>query len=144
MAHRHVEVRPLSLAVSLAAAVSRERERAESKRGGPRHSEPGRNPPPRLQTQVDRWGEGFSLGGLGGLPFAGKSGFRAYLHHCPDNGKLLVMFAPHVGNAACTHIRIYSRAGTHTTAPFRLRAGIDALGRELCGRREGGQPQCYL
>lgn len=46
---------------------------------------------------VKRWGEGFSLGGLAGLPFAGKSGFRAYLHHVPDSGKLLVMFAPHVG-----------------------------------------------
>jgi hypothetical protein len=31
------------------------------------------------------------------LPFAGKSGFGAYLHHVPDNGKLLVIFAPHVG-----------------------------------------------
>jgi hypothetical protein len=31
------------------------------------------------------------------LPFAGKSGFGAYLHHVPDSGKLLVIFAPHVG-----------------------------------------------
>lgn len=46
---------------------------------------------------VDRWGEGFALGGLAGLPFAGKSGFGAYLHHVPDEGKLLVVFAPHVG-----------------------------------------------
>jgi len=46
---------------------------------------------------VSRWQEGFSLGGLGGLPFAGRSGFRAYLHHVPDSGKLLVLFAPHVG-----------------------------------------------
>jgi len=46
---------------------------------------------------VDRWGEGFALGGLAGLPFAGKSGFGAYLHHVPDDGKLLVVFAPHVG-----------------------------------------------
>jgi len=46
---------------------------------------------------VDRWKEGFALGGLAGLPFAGKSGFGAYLHHVPDEGKLLVMFAPHVG-----------------------------------------------
>ena len=37
---------------------------------------------------VKRWGEGFALGGLGGLPFAGKSGFRAYLHHVPDSGEL--------------------------------------------------------
>ena len=35
--------------------------------------------------------------GLAGLPFAGKSGFGAYLHHVPDEGKLLVVFAPHVG-----------------------------------------------
>ena len=32
-----------------------------------------------------------------GLPFAGKSGFGAYLHHVPDDGKLLILFAPHVG-----------------------------------------------
>jgi hypothetical protein len=50
-----------------------------------------------VDLMVTRWGEGFSLGGLAGLPFAGKSGFRAYLHHVPDRGKLLVMFAPHVG-----------------------------------------------
>ena len=41
------------------------------------------------RLHVGRWGEGFALGGLAGLPFAGKSGFRAYLHHVPDNGKLV-------------------------------------------------------
>jgi len=47
---------------------------------------------------IDRWNKkGFALGGLAGLPFAGKSGFGAYLHHVPDDGKLLVVFAPHVG-----------------------------------------------
>jgi len=50
-----------------------------------------------VALMVSRWQEGFSLGGLGGLPFAGKSGFRAFLHHSPDSGKLLVLFAPHVG-----------------------------------------------
>lgn len=50
-----------------------------------------------IPLMVDRWQEGFALGGLGGLPFAGKSGFGAYLHHVPDSGKLLVVFAPHVG-----------------------------------------------
>lgn len=50
-----------------------------------------------VPLMVDRWEEGFALGGLGGLPFAGKSGFGAYLHHVPDEGKLLVLFAPHVG-----------------------------------------------
>lgn len=46
-----------------------------------------------------RWGEAFTLGGLAGIPFAGRSGFRAYLHHCPDDGKLLILLAPHVGIA---------------------------------------------
>lgn len=46
-----------------------------------------------------RWGEAFTLGGLAGVPFAGRSGFRAYLHHCPDDGKLLIFLAPHVGVA---------------------------------------------
>mmetsp|Transcript_24800 Transcript_24800/g.53490 ORF Transcript_24800/g.53490 Transcript_24800/m.53490 type:complete len:400 (-) Transcript_24800:125-1324(-) len=50
-----------------------------------------------VPLMVNRWEEGFALGGLGGLPFAGKSGFGAYLHHVPDDGKLLVLFAPHVG-----------------------------------------------
>jgi len=50
-----------------------------------------------VALMVHRWEEGFSLGGLAGIPFAGKAGFGAFLHHVPDSGKLLVMFAPHVG-----------------------------------------------
>lgn len=50
-----------------------------------------------IPLMMNRWQEGFSLGGLGGLPFAGKSGFGAFLHHVPDSGKILVLFAPHVG-----------------------------------------------
>ena len=48
-----------------------------------------------------RYGEGFALGGLGGIPFTGKAGFTAYSHHAPDNlpsgGKMFILFAPHVG-----------------------------------------------
>ena len=50
-----------------------------------------------VPLMLNRWQEGFALGGLGGFPFAGKSGFGAYLHHVPDEGRLLVLFAPHVG-----------------------------------------------
>lgn len=60
---------------------------------------------------VKRWEEGFSLGGLAGVPFAGKSGFQAYLHHVPDNGKLLIMFAPHVGIDAAGKIGALQRDG---------------------------------
>ena len=38
-----------------------------------------------------------ALGGLAGLPFAGKSGFRAYLHHVPARGEaalILRVLAP--------------------------------------------------
>jgi len=50
-----------------------------------------------VDLMVNRWKEGFSLGGLAGLPFVGKSGFRAFLHHVPDSGRLCILFAPHVG-----------------------------------------------
>ena len=64
-----------------------------------------------VDLMVSRWQEGFSLGGLGGLPFAGKSGFRAYLHHVPDSGKLLIMFAPHVGIDAEGRVGALQRDG---------------------------------
>jgi len=51
-----------------------------------------------LNLMTTRWGESFSLGGLGGVPFVGKAGLGAYAHHAPDkNGKLLIVIAPHVG-----------------------------------------------
>eukprot|EP00560_Eucampia_antarctica_P006921 CAMPEP_0197824078 /NCGR_PEP_ID=MMETSP1437-20131217/1386_1 /TAXON_ID=49252 ORGANISM="Eucampia antarctica, Strain CCMP1452" /NCGR_SAMPLE_ID=MMETSP1437 /ASSEMBLY_ACC=CAM_ASM_001096 /LENGTH=373 /DNA_ID=CAMNT_0043423573 /DNA_START=316 /DNA_END=1437 /DNA_ORIENTATION=+ len=39
----------------------------------------------------------FNLGGLGGLPFVGTSGFGAFTSHCPGNGKIVIVFGPHVG-----------------------------------------------
>ena len=45
----------------------------------------------------NRYGENFALGGLGGVPFSGKAGFAAYAHHVPNNGKMFILFAPHVG-----------------------------------------------
>jgi len=50
-----------------------------------------------MELLKSRWGENFALGGLAGLPFVGKAGFGAYAHHVPDNGKLFIVFAPHVG-----------------------------------------------
>jgi hypothetical protein len=43
------------------------------------------------------WGENFSLGGLAGIPFTGKTGFSAYSLHVPDGGNLFVLYASHVG-----------------------------------------------
>jgi hypothetical protein len=37
------------------------------------------------------------MGGLGGLPFVGKTGFKAYSSHVPKDGHIFILFAPHVG-----------------------------------------------
>lgn len=69
-----------------------------------------------IPLMIDRWREGFTLGGLGGIPFAGKSGFGAYLHHVPDSGKLLVLFAPHVGIDSEGRIGSLQRDGQATVS----------------------------
>lgn len=69
-----------------------------------------------IPLMIDRWKEGFTLGGLGGIPFAGKSGFGAYLHHVPDSGKLLVFFAPHVGIDSQGKIGSLQRDGQATVS----------------------------
>ena len=57
------------------------------------------------------WGEVFHLGGLAGLPFAGKTGFGAFSHHVPKDGNLLVLFAPHVGISLEGAVGRYRRPG---------------------------------
>jgi hypothetical protein len=44
----------------------------------------------------DHFHGSFSLGGLAGIPFSGKTGFAAYASHVPDSGNIFVLFAPHV------------------------------------------------
>jgi len=43
------------------------------------------------------YGRTFPLGGIGGLPYVGKTGFGAFSHHVPDNGNVLIVFGPHIG-----------------------------------------------
>jgi len=43
------------------------------------------------------WGHVFNLGGMGGIPFVGKTGFTAFSHHVPDNGNLLILYGPNIG-----------------------------------------------
>merc|ERR1719410_1222513 len=43
------------------------------------------------------WGHVFNLGGVGGIPFVGKTGFTAFSHHVPDNGNLFVLYAANIG-----------------------------------------------
>ncbi len=42
----------------------------------------------------------FPLGGLAGYPFTGKTGFGAFSHHAPNNGKegnIIIIYGPHLG-----------------------------------------------
>ena len=44
-----------------------------------------------------RWREIFPLAGLAGVPFTGKTGWDAFSSHCPKDGNIVILFAPHVG-----------------------------------------------
>lgn len=57
------------------------------------------------------WGSIFPLGGLAGMPFAGKTGFKAFSHHVPDNGDIIVVYGPHVGISACGEVGKHLRKG---------------------------------
>lgn len=39
----------------------------------------------------------FVLGGISGIPFAGKTGFKAFASHIPDHGGAVIIYGPHIG-----------------------------------------------
>lgn len=39
----------------------------------------------------------FSLGGLDGYPFVGRTGLSAFEHHIPEDGAALLFYGPHIG-----------------------------------------------
>jgi len=43
------------------------------------------------------WGECFPLGGIGGPPFVGQTGWGAFCAHIPQDGNIVVLFGPHIG-----------------------------------------------
>jgi hypothetical protein len=60
------------------------------------------------------FGEMFIMGGLAGIPFAGKTGFAAFSHHVPANGNVFILFAPHVAISGHTgRCGYYRRLGMH-------------------------------
>jgi len=46
---------------------------------------------------TEYYGRTFPLGGIGGLPYVGQTGFGAFSHHVPDNGNVFIVFGPHIG-----------------------------------------------
>jgi hypothetical protein len=53
-----------------------------------------------VDTMKKHWGTNFPLGGIGGAPYVGKTGFFAFSHHVPDDGNVIVLYGPHVGITA--------------------------------------------
>lgn len=100
-------------------------------------------------------GEVFHLGGLAGLPFTGKTGFKAFSEHIPDDGNLFIFFSAHTGISDEFEFGKYSRLGqteaTHccgaacgaltfcTTNPDALRG----LGPTFSGTFPGSDPDDF-
>jgi len=59
----------------------------------------------------EHWGELFPMGGIGGAPFVGKTGFMAFSHHVPDDGHVLVLFGPHIAISESGELGKYLRVG---------------------------------
>lgn len=54
--------------------------------------------PGHLSTLLSGYfGKAFVLGGIGGAPYVGKTGFAAFSHHVPDSGHVFIIFGPHIG-----------------------------------------------
>lgn len=69
---------------------------------------------------TQRWGPTFALGGLGGLPSLGRTGWGACLAHVPETsgrGKLLVIGAPHIGVGPDGSVGANLRRGQHQPTP---------------------------
>jgi hypothetical protein len=53
----------------------------------------------------------FHLGGLDGFPFAGITGMNAFAHHVPEDGAVIIFYAPHIGITKDGNIGEISRIG---------------------------------
>jgi hypothetical protein len=60
------------------------------------------------------WGKNkelFPMGGLGGAPFTGKTGFKAFSHHVPEGGNIVILYGPHVAVSDTGAVGKYLRDG---------------------------------
>jgi hypothetical protein len=61
------------------------------------NNKPTKSLPAAIQSALTDLNGVFHLGGLAGLPYMGSSGMKAFLSHCPTNGKVFIMYGPHIG-----------------------------------------------
>lgn len=64
-----------------------------------------------VDSMKKHFGTNFPLGGIGGAPYVGKTGFFAFSHHVPDNGNVVVLYGPHVGITSSGEVGKCSRYG---------------------------------
>lgn len=58
------------------------------------------------------WASGvFPLGGIGGAPFVGRTGFGAFAGHVPHEGNVFILFGPHVGMTPDGEVGLFVRSG---------------------------------
>ena len=65
---------------------------------------------------MEHWGvnnEHFPLGGIGGAPYVGKTGFGAFSGHVPDGGNVIMLFGPHIGISDEGVLGKFLRHGQH-------------------------------
>jgi len=87
----------------------------------------------------DYWGECFPMGGIGGAPYVGQTGFMAFSHHVPEDGHVMILFGPHVAISGTGEIGKYKRIGQakESTACGAVLAAYNAC---CAGPVEGDDP----
>ena len=71
----------------------------------------------------------FIMGGISGIPFAGKTGFAAFASHIPDNGGAVIIYSPHIGFTKDGTAGQVNRGGqgNSTTCCGSLIAGLESV-----------------
>ncbi|PWN70740.1 hypothetical protein C1631_011515 [Chryseobacterium phosphatilyticum] len=75
----------------------------------------------------------FHLGGLDGFPFAGLTGMGAFAHHVPEDGAVIIFYAPHIGITKNGEIGEISRIGQNNNSAC-CGAAKGALGKLAAGQ----------
>lgn len=79
----------------------------------------------------------FHMGGLNGYPFAGITGMNAFAHHVPEDGAVVVFYAPHIGITKDGTIGEIHRIGQSQNSAC-CGAAKGALGKLLNNQIEAG------
>lgn len=80
----------------------------------------------------------FSLGGLGGFPFTGTTGFGAFAAHIPDNGYAIIEYGPHIGVSKTGAVGNVQRMGQtlETTCCGALKASVNDILKNQAGTKD--------